>query len=135
MTNDDVRVLLENFFAAWATRDTQEIGALLSDECTLTPPRSISSPITDRNTILAVLSGVPAAKFLKVETIDRKIDHMLVDDGEAAVTLTLTAELNAGGPYENSYCWRFSCADGAISALTEFTDTNHAIRTFSGKTS
>lgn len=133
MTSQDTRALLDTFIEVWASRDADRIEALLADDVVLTPPRSIAGPIEGGPKVAAVLSGAAAARFLVVETMQRAVDAIIADGPSAAVVLTLTAELVAGGEYENSYCWLFTCRDGAIATITEFTDTNHAVRAFSGK--
>lgn len=133
MTADQTRTLLEGFIEAWNARDVNAIASSLSDEARFLPPRSIGRIVEGRDDVATALSGAAAAKFLDLESMAREIEMMLVDGNVGVVVLTLTADLVAGGDYKNRYCWIFECADGAITTVSEFTDTNHAVRTFMGK--
>ncbi len=133
MTSSETVTAIEAFADSWASRDAERIAAHLTEDVVLTPPKSIAGPVEGVDKVAAVLSGAAAAKFLEVETVARDIRRIIADGPNAAVLLTLTAKLKAGGDYENAYCWLFECREGSIAAITEFTDTNHAIRAFSAK--
>jgi ketosteroid isomerase-like protein len=52
-------------------------------------------------------------------------------DGDSAVALeTKTATTHDGEHYLNDYCWVYTCRDGLISQIRNFTDTLHADRLF-----
>ena len=55
---------------------------------------------------------------------------MIVDNGSAAVQQRLTATTRSQGQlYDNQYCWVYSCAEGQITRMEEYTDTLYAART------
>ena len=59
-----------------------------------------------------------------------EIRSMIVDNGSAAVQQRLTATTRAIGQlYDNQYCWVYSCAEGQITRMEEYTDTLYAART------
>ncbi len=133
MNTEQTRELLEGFVEAWNARDVESIAGMLTDDAEFLPPRSIGRPTTGRDDVATALSGAAAAKFLDLDSMSRSIEMTIVEGAVGVVVLTLTADLNAGGEYKNRYCWVFECRDGAIATVSEFTDTNHAIRTFTGK--
>ena len=52
-------------------------------------------------------------------------------DGDTAVALeSKTAMTHGGEYYANDYCWVYTCRDGLISQVRNFTDTLHADRVF-----
>ncbi len=133
MSTDQTRGLLQGFIEAWNARDVDAIAATLVDDARFLPPRSIGRPSEGREDVATALSGAAAAKFLDLDSLSRDIELLIVEGAVGVVVLTLTADLNAGGEYTNRYCWVFACRDGAIATVSEFTDTNHAVRTFMGK--
>jgi ketosteroid isomerase-like protein len=51
--------------------------------------------------------------------------------GDTAVALeSKTATTHGGEHYLNDYCWVYTCGDGLISQIRNFTDTLHADRLF-----
>ena len=59
-----------------------------------------------------------------------EIRSMIVDNGSAAVQQRLTATTRSKGQlYDNQYCWVYSCAEGQITRMEEYTDTLYAART------
>ena len=79
---------------------------------------------------MAALGGGAIGKVLDVYTIKRTV-HRIIAEGDTAVVLQgLQGDLLAGGEYRNEYVWIYTCRDGRIARLDEFTDTLYAGRTF-----
>lgn len=129
MDTDATRSLVEAFLDARATNDASRIGSLVSDDVHWALPVGTQMDShSGREDVVAALTGGAAGHLLKMETVQRTVNKLVVDGDTAVAFQHLKAELVNGGTYENQYAWRYTCADGKITRLDEYVDTLHAFR-------
>ncbi|MGW9027113.1 nuclear transport factor 2 family protein [Streptomyces sp. NPDC055722] len=124
----ETRDLVERFVKAWFAADADELVSLLAEDASWRPPASVAGPIEGRDRIAAGLAGGAAGKYVRLETLVRSVNAMVVDGDRAAVMVHLQAETLAGGEYVNEYTWVFECSDGVVARVLEYADTLHAAR-------
>jgi ketosteroid isomerase-like protein len=129
MSNRDV---VEAFVEAWVARDAAGVRALLADDVEWhMPPSAGRPPFRGADDVSTGLTGGAAGKVLDVTRMRREIHDVLVDGDRAAITLTMTAPILAGGTYKNVYCWILQLREGRITRLAEYADTLAGSRAFS----
>ncbi|MGI9612135.1 MAG: nuclear transport factor 2 family protein [Acidimicrobiales bacterium] len=129
MDTDATRALVEAFLEARANNDASTIDSLVSDDVHWALPVGTQMEShSGREAVVAALTGGAAGHLLKMETIKRTVNRLVVDGDTAVAFQQLTAELVNGGTYENEYAWRYTCADGKVTRLDEYVDTLHAFR-------
>ena len=127
MSPDDIRGLVERFFAARAD-DADAITELLSHDAVWVPPTGTGlGAFHGRDAILGALTG-DASRMFELDTMRRHVHQIVVEGDTAVAFMTTTAELANGQSYENEYVWRCRCADGRITRLDEYTDTLRGFR-------
>lgn len=131
METEATRALVTRFLEARAANDAATIDSVLADDAEWAPPPSMGmGPFKGREVVVKALTGGAVGKILDVTTIKRDV-HKLVVEGDTAVALQrLTATTTGGEPYENEYCWVYSCRDGKIARLDEFVDSFKAAKLF-----
>jgi ketosteroid isomerase-like protein len=131
MDTETTRQLVRRFLDARAANDRDAMAELLTEDAGWYPPPSTRlGPFEGREAAVAALGGGAIGKVLDVNTIKRTV-HRIIAEGDTAVVLQrLEGDLLAGGGYRNEYVWIYTCRDGRIARLDEFTDTLYAGRTF-----
>lgn len=131
MDTDATRSLVSRFVDARAANDGAAMAELLTEDAAWYPPPSAGfGPFVGRDAAVAALAGGAIGKVLDVATIKRTV-HKIIAEGDTAVVLQgLSGTLLAGGEYRNEYVWVYTCRDGGITRLDEFTDTLHTGRAF-----
>jgi ketosteroid isomerase-like protein len=121
----------ERFLDAHARGDVEAISKLLSEDVQWQLPRSAGvGPFRGVEEVSRALAGMAAGNWLDVSTISRDVRNIVID-GELAVALELkTARSHSGAEYVNEYCWVYTCRDGLISEIHNYTDTLYAFRLF-----
>lgn len=56
------------------------------------------------------------------------IDLLVADDNAVAVETAGTGKLTDGRPYDNRYAWFFQLADGKITEIHEYLDSNYVVK-------
>jgi len=127
----DTRILIQQFLDAHSRGDAGAISKLLSDDVQWHLPRSAGvGPFHGIEQVSRALAGSAADNWLDVSTINRDVRNVVVD-GDLAVALELkTARSHSGAEYVNEYCWVYTCRDGLISEIHNYTDTLYAFRLF-----
>ena len=129
MDTDATRTLVEAFLDARAKNDASRLSSLVSDDVHWAIPVGTQMDShTGREAVVAALTGGAAGHILKIETVKRTVNKLVVDGDTAVAFQYLTAELVNGGTYENEYAWRYTCANGKVTRLDEYVDTLHAFR-------
>ena len=141
MNTEETRALIERYYNALTRGDREEIKSCLSDDVVWQLPATAGEVGTGGSDANGVVQGRDAvAEELGGRTIKETFDisqpfnleirSMIVDNGSAAVQQRLTATTRAMGQlYDNQYCWVYSCAEGQITRVEEYTDTLYAART------
>ena len=127
-TTESTRAVIEDFVTAWTSGNTCRLGALLAEEVVWQPPGSIGAERRDRAVVAAQLTGGAAGKFVKLETVQRTIRHIIADCGHAVVLVRLAATTHSGADYVNEYAWHYEVADGLVTRIEEYADTLKAAR-------
>lgn len=122
------RDVVEQFVQAWFAADTDELVSVLAEDASWLPPASIAGPIENRARIAAGLAGSAAGRYVRLDTLVRSVNAMVVDGDRAAVMVHLEAETRAGAQYVNEYVWVFECCGGVVARIHEYADTLHAAR-------
>jgi len=130
-TSVDIRSIIARFLDAHSRGDAAAIKELLTDDAEWHLPRSAGvGPFKGAEQASQALAGGAADNWLDVSTIVRDVSRAFVD-GDTAVVLELkTAMSHSGAEYVNEYCWVYTCRDGHIAEIRNFTDTLYAFRLF-----
>lgn len=132
MKSEATRHLIEAYYQALTTGDRSGVAALVADDCTWIPPHSAPvDPMDDGPSIVAELTGdLVKRTFDLSQPFNLEIRRIIVDGDTAVVQQRLTATAKATGqPYDNQYCWVYTCRDGRIAHMEEYADTLVAART------
>tara|TARA_Y100001970_G_scaffold265548_1_gene353249 strand:- start:3573 stop:4028 length:456 start_codon:yes stop_codon:yes gene_type:complete len=141
MNSDETRALIKRYYEALTRGDREEIKACLSSDVVWQLPITAGEAGAGGSDQTGIVRGKEAvAEELGGRTIKDTFDisqpfgleirSMIVDNGSAAVQQRLTATTRANGQlYDNQYCWVYSCAEGQITRMEEYTDTLYAART------
>ena len=122
------RDVVTRFVTAWIANDVDGIVALLAPDASWQSPRSIGGSIEGSRAIAGQLTGGAAGRYVKVETIRRTIQSMIVDGDEAMVRIQLSATAHSGAEYVNDYAWYYKLSDGLVTRIVEYADTLLAAR-------
>ena len=130
-TTQETRQLIQRFVQAHEHGDVEAIRELLTDDATWhLPPSAGVGPFTGAGQVAAALAGAAADNWLDISTIKRTVTAIIAD-GDTAVSLeSKTASTHRGEHYANDYCWVYTCRDGRIADVRNYTDTLHADRVF-----
>lgn len=126
METEETRRLIETYYRALTTGDRDGVAALVADECTWIPPASAPiDPIEDGPALVAELTGdLVRRTFDLSQPFALEVRKMVVDGDTAVVQQRLTATAKTTGkPYDNQYCWVYTCRDGQIVRMEEYADT------------
>ncbi|MFN0090713.1 MAG: nuclear transport factor 2 family protein [Acidimicrobiales bacterium] len=129
MQTEATRQLVQRFLEARAAYDAATIDGLLADDAVWAPPKTVGiGPFEGRETCVKALTGGAIGKIFDMSTLKRTVTKLLADGDTAVALQHLSATTVKGEAYENDYCWVYTCKDGKISRLDEYTDTLHAGR-------
>jgi uncharacterized protein len=130
-TTQETRQLIQRFVQAHEHGDVQAIRELLADDVTWQlPPSAGVGPFTGAERVAAALAGAAADNWLDTSTIKRTVTAIIADGGTAVSLESKTATTHRGEHYANDYCWVYTCRDGRIARVRNYTDTLHADRVF-----
>lgn len=125
------RALVRQFLDARAANDREAMAGLLTDDAAWYPPPSMGiGPFHGRDATAAALGGGAMGKILDVASIERTVHRVLADGDTAVVLQGLAATTVNGGDFRNEYVWVYTCRDGKVARLDEFTDSLYAARAF-----
>jgi len=131
MSTAETRQLIALFLDAHERADAPAMRELITEDATWHLPSSAGvGPFTGAEQVSAALAGGAADNWLDVSTIERKVTGIVVDGDTAVALETKTATTHGGEHYLNDYCWVYTCRDGLISQIRNFTDTLYADRLF-----
>ena len=129
MDTKATRALVEQFNEAWVNNDAEMMAPLVSDDVLQTyPPHENTRE--GRDEVVSYITAGPgstAETVLKVDTMERTVHKLVVEDDTAVGFHLLTAELHDGSSYSNEYVWRYTCADGKVVRLDGMVDRLHVL--------
>jgi ketosteroid isomerase-like protein len=126
MQTEETRELVKRYYAALGSGDKDGVLATLADDVVWDPPASAHVGRTEGAAAVAKALGSSVIKetFDISKPFDVEIRSMIVDGDKAVVQQRIIATAKAtGAPYDNQYCWVYTCADGKITHLEEYADT------------
>jgi ketosteroid isomerase-like protein len=83
-------------------------------------------PFIGIDDVSVALAGAAANNWLETSSIRREVTKLVVD-GDTAVALEhKTAVSHEGANYVNDYCWVYTCREGRIVKIVNYTDTLYA---------
>jgi len=141
MKTEDTRALIERYYKALTHGDREELRNCLSADVVWQLPVTAGANgtggsnedgvVQGRDAVAAELGGRTIKDTFDIsEPFGLEIRSMIVDGENAAVQQRLTATTKAKGlPYDNQYCWVYSCEADQITRMEEYTDTLYAART------
>ena len=141
MGTEETRSLIERYYRALTNGDREDLRACLSNDVVWKLPKTAGETgtagadtngcVRGREAVATELGGRTIKETFDIsEPFALEIRSMIVDGEIAAVQQRLTATTKAkGATYDNQYCWVYSCTDGEISHMEEYTDTLYAART------
>jgi len=128
---EQTRQLVTSFLAARTAGDAEGMAGLVSDDVEWLPPPSMGiGPFSGREAVVKALAGAASGRIFQPDTIERRVDHVVVEGETAVVQQTLTATTRKGAAYRNEYCWVYTCAGGKVARMVEYTDSYHAAKIF-----
>lgn len=129
------RALIEKFNEARGNNDRNAIVSLLADDVKWVLPigfrEGAGGAIMGSDNVADGLTGAPgsaAATILKMDTVTRTVQKLIVEGDTAVGFHYVTAQLVNGGEYNNEYVWRYTCDSGKIVRIDEHGDTLHSSR-------
>lgn len=131
METEETRALIERYYAALTTGDRDTVASLVADDCEWLPPATAEvDPVKGGAQVVEELTGgVVKRTFDLSKPFDLQVRSMIVDGDKAVVQQRLVATAKATGqPYDNEYCWIYTCRDGQIVHMEEYADTLLASR-------
>ena len=141
MKTEETRALIERYYKALTHGDRDDLRSCLSDDVVWQLPVTAGANgaggsdqdgvVRGREAVAAELGGRTIKDTFDIsEPFALEIRSMIVDGGNAAVQQRLTATTRAKSlPYDNQYCWVYSCEANQITRMEEYTDTLYAART------
>jgi uncharacterized protein len=122
------RQLIEEVFAALEARDPRPFADLLADDVVWRIPgcSAWSGSWEGKPMVQDMLAYV---RGLLVRRVQLTVGRVLADGDHVVVTADGRAETTDGLPYDNAYCFVFRLADGKAVEITEYQDTDLAVRT------
>lgn len=128
------RQLIEDVFAALEARDPRPFADLLAHDvvwripgCSAWSGRWEGKP--------AVQDMLAYVRGLLVRRVQLTVGRVLADGDHVVVTADGRAETTDGRRYDNTYCFMFRLVDGKAVEITEYQDTDLAVRTLPVPTS
>jgi ketosteroid isomerase-like protein len=132
MDTESTRTLIEDFYRVLAKGDRNGVVALLAEDCEWIPPATAPFDGVVGGEALAaeLVGGVIKRTFDLSKPFHLEVRKVIVDGDTAVVQQRLTATAKeTGAPYDNQYCWIYTCRDGRIARMEEYADTLLAART------
>ena len=136
MKTEDTRTLIERYYEALTSADVSTIKQCLADDIVWQLPRSVANAegFAVQTDSEGRVSGEQVLLELGGDTVKKSFDiskpfaldvrHMIVEGNKAVVQQRITATARATGrPYDNQYCWIYTCDDGVIVHMEEYTDS------------
>ena len=126
METSQTRALIESYYQALTTGDRDGVAALVADDCRWVPPASAPfGPVDGGPEVVAELTGDLIRRVFDLsEPFALEVRSILVDGDRAVVQQRLTATArDTGKPYDNQYCWVYTCREGRIVHMEEYADT------------
>ena len=123
MTGSDNKQLLQHAFAELEKGNARPFVASLADDVrwTIAGTTEWSRTFDGKRAVLEQLLG-PLRDRL-VEPVHVRATRFIADDDLVVVEARGEATTKTGKPYNNTYCWIFSLADGKVREITEHLDT------------
>jgi ketosteroid isomerase-like protein len=129
-TTEETRQIIARFVIAHEHGDPAAIREFLTPDVAWHLPPTAGLVFTGQDRVSTALSGGAADNWLDTSTIKRTVTQ-IVADGDTGIALeTKTATTHTGEHYENDYVWVFTCRDGLIATVHNYTDTLRADRVF-----
>ena len=136
MKTEETRALIERYYEALTTADLSTIKECLAEDIVWQLPRSVGNGEgfaiqTDSEgrvfgeQVLLELGGDTVRNTFDIsKPFALDVRQMIVEGNRAVVQQRLTATaLSTGRPYDNQYCWVYTCVDGVIVHMEEYTDS------------
>lgn len=131
MDTSQTRELVERYYTALQTGDIATLNDVLHEDIRWEPPASAPIEPIEGGAAVAQALGADVVKqtFDISKPFELEIRKMVCEGDTAVVQQRLSATARATGrPYENQYCWVYTCADGKIVGMEEYADTLLAAR-------
>lgn len=126
METSETRSLIEAYYRALTSGDRDSVSALVADDCRWEPPASAPFDALDNgpDIVAALTGGIVREMFDVSQPFGLEVESMIVEGARAVVQQRLNATARATGrPYDNRYCWVYTCRDGKIVDMVEYADT------------
>ena len=126
MDTEATRSLIQRYYGALGAGDKEGLLDTLADDVVWEPPASAHIETTSGKEAVARALGSAVIKstFDITKPFDVQIRSMVADGNRAVVQQRIVATAKATGlPYDNQYCWVYTCADGKITHMEEYADT------------
>ena len=135
METAETRALMERYYVALTSADQDTMLECLDPDVVWVLPVTAAmgnavDTMSGATEVVEALGGrVVRQTFDIKQPISLEVRKMTVEDDTAVVQQRLTATAKATGlDYDNQYCWVYTCRDGRIAHMEEYTDTLYAAR-------
>lgn len=139
MTLDQSKAAVARLYAAYATRNPEQIAAALTDDAVWVAPAGNATQVAlglgsladagpprgandlDRDQIVAFMSGLFGKLFAK--DVRNTLIRMVAEGDWVVTEARLSATLANGRPYVNDYTFWHRVEDGRVAEIREYMDT------------
>jgi hypothetical protein len=131
VTAEESRTTVMEFLAAREKGDAEATRRLSSDDLCWEPPGPFVHAVKGREAVLDMMANA-GAQYFDLPTMEVDV-HKVVADGDTVVIIqSVRAKTAKGADYSNLYCWVYTCKDGKVTRMQEFTDTQHFAEIMNG---
>ena len=136
MKPEETRALIERYYEALTTADLSTIKECLAEDIVWQLPRSVANGegfavqtdsegrVSGEQVLLELGGGTVKKAFDMSKPFALDVRHMIIEGNKAVVQQRITATARVTGrPYDDQYCWIYTCNDGVISHMEEYTDS------------
>lgn len=122
MTTEESRKTVLEFLAAQGRGDVEAMRRLAAPDIRWEPPGSVLPAVAGVDAVLEAMGRVGAESF---DLSTMKVDvQKIVAEGDTVVMIqSMACKTAKGRDYSNVYCWVYTCADGKVARMQEFTDS------------
>ena len=131
MTSEESRKTVLDFLAAQERGDGEAVRRLCSEDLSWEPPGPAIPPVKGREAVLEMMAKA-GAEYFDLATMEVDVHKVVADDDTVAIIQSMKCKTAKGADYSNLYCWVYTCADGKLTRMQEFTDTQRFAEIMNG---
>lgn len=122
MTTEESRETVLGFLAAQGRGDAEAMRRLAAEDLRWEPPASVFAPVQGREAVFEAMAKAGAESF-DLSTMEVEVDGIVAEGDKVVLLQRMKCRTARGTDYSNVYCWVYTCADGRVVRMQEFTDS------------